>query len=275
MLKDLLNDFRFYVKDRISKPLYPTFIFAFLIHNWKLIFWSFSHDMKTYEKIFAIEHYIKNDPYKCIDLLVYPFLWALIVLVIFPVFHWAIIHITGWWEEILLQAIKRYKKNIRITQEKFNYLLDLNEKLIEENNQLKLKSIEVRDEQIKPKTTEHKPLPNVTPTNRLSMNQLTLNQRSFLQAIFDLTTAENFKKVIVSLKDKNIVSYSVSDKRITMLQIEKFIEDSGAYMISKADMSSFLHKLEKLEVLVLVPTTESDTFEINLKINKLPKELLL
>lgn len=99
-MKDLLNTLKETTKERIKNPFIGTYIFSFIIVNWKPILFLFFSDLKIEEKITFIEVKYTSLSYNFIV----PLVISLIYTILLPYFMLLI-------EEILKKSINGRKKN--------------------------------------------------------------------------------------------------------------------------------------------------------------------
>jgi hypothetical protein len=84
MIEELLKDIRENWTEKLSKPFGGTFVIAWLIHNWLLVYTLFNFDSGTtlHSKTDFIQSYI-NKPDNWCRLLWYPIVWAFVAIFLY------------------------------------------------------------------------------------------------------------------------------------------------------------------------------------------------
>jgi hypothetical protein len=175
---DVVRDVISGIRHRIKSPWSSAFITSWLIFNWKPVYYIFSSDESSIDKIAHIET-VFSDPYITIF---YPLLSSLIYCIVYPI----VLNVTSYFwlasqklsNHIHIQLLNtttymtraegdEYLKQINDLTEKNEFLkkeaVESNRIILEENNQLRvrLSNAELDDPSILSGATKATPLPSI------------------------------------------------------------------------------------------------------------------
>jgi|GEM_PF-3039794 len=116
MLSDYKKSLTSILEDRISSPFYGSFLFSWMIWNWKIIYLTLfvsQTSIAPYTKIEYIEKQYLNAPH----LIIYPFLSAIFLILAMPYFSNLLFRVHLYYENDCRQRKEKYDSQKRLTIE--------------------------------------------------------------------------------------------------------------------------------------------------------------
>jgi hypothetical protein len=140
-MTEYFDSIRKTVLERVTSPLSGTFIAAWAIHNWKVFFIAFGGDLPPGLRV----HIINENYFTLVDFLLWPLLYAFIVLALYPILALGATHLWEWSKPKRKSIILKYEDQIPITQNEYKKMkLDFERETSDMQSRLNAKDIRIK-----------------------------------------------------------------------------------------------------------------------------------
>ena len=119
-MKDIMLSIKGVLYERISSPFYGSFIFSFVVINWKIPIDIFFGDVTPEKRISIIEKLISDASVG--QLLWGPLASALFITCVLPAVSTCVLWVWEWWQKNAREIVESYEKHKRLTVEQSNEL---------------------------------------------------------------------------------------------------------------------------------------------------------